>query len=97
MSELPTTPENQKVPGDQVSSTKIKYRQRRQGLYEVYYDGKGSVPKSLTGCYTSPTEAQRAIDNYLLTKQKPKRTKNVNRKKHFEKTGEKVAPSKDQS
>lgn len=38
------------------------------GSYTLQYKGKGSVPKTLLGSYTSAPNAKRAIDNYLESK-----------------------------
>ena len=43
--------------------------------FEVKYNGGGQRPESLTGYFTSPAEAQKAIDAYLTTK-KPRAKKN---------------------
>lgn len=42
-----------------------------QGMMrKIKAKGKGSVVKGLRGLYTTPTEAKKAIDLYLITKGK---------------------------
>jgi len=38
------------------------------GLYEVYLEGGGEVPESLKGLYTSPSFANKAIEEHLRTR-----------------------------
>lgn len=37
-------------------------------LYEIYFEEGGEVPTQLKGRYTTPTEAQKAIKGYLVTR-----------------------------
>lgn len=41
-------------------------------LYRIGFKGGGEVPKDLKGMWTDPYQAQRAIESYLLNKDKPK-------------------------
>jgi len=38
-------------------------------MYAIKPTGKGSVPAVLRGMYTTPVEAQKAIDSYEATKE----------------------------
>ena len=50
----------------------IKYSKSVPSLWEVEKEGRGgSVPKTLSGAYTSTVEAKMAIDFYLNGKEKP--------------------------
>ena len=39
-------------------------------MYEIYYEGGGEVPTTLTGLYTSQLMAQKDIDMYLANKKR---------------------------
>lgn len=49
--------------------------------YLVYWEDGGQVPEALSGLYTSPTEANKAIEAYLKTRRTPKNAKATNRAK----------------
>ena len=54
---------------------KIRYSKHRPNAYEIYLEGGGEVPQILTGAYTSPGVAQKAIDLYLENRRPRKSTK----------------------
>lgn len=54
---------------------KVRYSKTRPNAYEVYLEGGGEVPQVLTGAYTSPGVAERAIAHYLDTRRVRKSTK----------------------
>ena len=43
-----------------------------RSIYEVYYENGGELPKDLSGLYTSHSEAQKAINQYLIKRDKIK-------------------------
>ena len=58
---------------------KMRAAQGKGSLREVYWEGGGEVPQTLSGLYTSVQEAQYAIDEYMSTKEtevdEPKQSK----------------------
>lgn len=48
------------------------YRVKNSGLYAIKFVGGGQLPDDLSGMYTSPALAEKAIEKFL--EPKPKRT-----------------------
>jgi len=57
----------------------LKIRYASNNAYEIYYEGGGEVPAALRGLFTDHRTAQRAIDEYLITRNK-KAVKDVSSK-----------------
>lgn len=56
----------------------IKQSKQMPTLYVIVTDGKGGkIPDVLSGMFTSTPIAKQEIDNYLLTKPKPKGRENA--------------------
>lgn len=45
----------------------IKFRRLGIGLYQLYFEGGGEIPASLSGLYTSIFAAEQAIEKYKQT------------------------------
>ncbi len=50
-------------------------------LVHIRWESGGEVPQALAGAYTSPTEAQKAVDEYMKTRRTPKNAKTKHRAK----------------
>ena len=50
---------------------------RKQGFYEIKYEGGGHLPDSLVGIFTKRANAQTAIDRHIASKPKPRFKKEV--------------------
>lgn len=55
----------------------LKIRYTQPSAFEIYYEGGGEVPAVLQGRFTDRGQAQKAIDQYLLTKPVRKTAKKV--------------------
>jgi hypothetical protein len=49
--------------------------------YTISWEGGGEVPELLSGYFTSPVEANKAIAEYLRTRRTPKNAKTTDRTK----------------
>ena len=49
---------------------RIRISPKTPNLYDVYYEGGGELPESLSGLYVSEKDAQYAIDMYLSNRKR---------------------------
>ena len=73
---------------------KVRVVPNKGVLYELYFEGGGQLPESMSGCFTTKLAAQRRADTYVAPE--PKAEKKATPKPKVEKKAKEEKVTKDE-